>query len=318
MRTIAILGGTGFIGKHLASRLVKEGWWVRVLSRRREEHRELLVLPTAEVLSVNVYEQDQLNKALAGCEVVINLVGILNESGNDGLGFRTAHVEFAKKVIAACKANQVQHLLQMSALNANAEKGPSFYLKTKGEAQQLVHESGLNVTSFRPSVIFGLDDSFFNRFAQLLSVTPYFFPLACADSRFAPVWVDDVVKAMAGTIRDAQHYGKSYALCGPNTYTLKELVEYTADLLDVKRKVIPLSNNLAQLQARVFDKIPGKPFSSDNYQSLQVDSICTEEDNGFAQLGIEPYSVEAIMPRYFSGHSPRAAYQKFRNLARRQ
>ncbi|OUD14476.1 complex I NDUFA9 subunit family protein [Thioflexithrix psekupsensis] len=316
MHTIAILGGTGFVGQHLASRLVKQGWQVRVLTRRREDHRELLVLPEAEVVTANVYDQAALNAALAGCDAVVNLVGILNESGFDGQGFRRAHVELTQKVITACQENKVTHLLHMSALNADAINGRSFYLKTKGEAQQLVHDSGLNVTSFRPSVIFGGDDSFFNRFASLLLFTPYFFPLACAQAKFAPVWVDDVVTAMCKTLCQPAHYGQSYGLCGPKVYSLGELVTYTAQLLGVKRKVIALSDSLAQLQAKVFERVPSKPFSTDNYLSLQTDSVCT--DNDLMRLGIEPHSIEAIMPRYFSGVSPRAAYQKFRHTARRE
>ncbi len=314
MQKIAILGGTGFIGKQLASRLAKAGWWVRVVSRRREDHRELLVLPTAEVVSVDVHSQDALTKAFAGYDVVVNLVGILNESGSDGAGFRAAHVELAQKVVAACKANSVKHLLHMSALNADAEKGASFYLKTKGEAEDLVHQSGLNVTSFRPSVIFGLQDSFFNRFAGLLRLAPI-FPVACPNSKFAPVWVDDVVTAMVNTINNAQHFGKRYNLCGPKVYTLQEIVEYTAALLELKRKIMPLSDETSKKQAQFLDRVPGKPFSMDNYHSLQVDSVC--ECNDLETLGVQPHTVEGIMPRYFAGRSPRAVYHKYRYLARR-
>lgn len=314
MQKIAILGGTGFVGTCLAGRLAKAGWWVQVLSRRREEHRELLVLPTAEIVPVDTHDQNALTKALAGYDVVVNLVGILNESGYDGAGFRAAHVELTQKVITACKANSVKHLLHMSALNADAEKGTSFYLKTKGEAEDLVHQSGLNVTSFRPSVIFGQHDSFFNRFAGLLRLAP-FFPLACPNSKFAPVWIDDVVSAMVSTINQAKHFGKRYNLCGPKVYTLQEIVEYTAALLELKRKIIPLSDAMATSQAKILERIPGKPFSMDNYRSLQVDSVC--EENDLVTLGIQPHSIEGIMPRYFAGRSPRAVYDKYRYLARR-
>jgi len=179
MRRVCLLGGTGFVGKHLAHRLLELGWTVRILTRRREQHRDWLVLPQLELISVNIYDQEQLNAQLAKCEVVINLIGILNEIGNDGAGFRKAHVEVTQKIITACQQNQIQRLLHMSALNADAKQGASHYLRTKGEAEELVHAvPDLAVTSFRPAVIFGEDDSFFNRFARLLRLpSPIFYCL---------------------------------------------------------------------------------------------------------------------------------------------
>ncbi len=294
--TICILGGSGFVGHHLCARLAEEGHQLRVLTRRREDHRDLLVLPTLELVECNVHDLAALTQAMAGCDVVINLVGILNEKGHDGSGFRRAHVELPKKVVEACRANNIHRLLHMSALGADAEHGPSFYQRTKGEGERLVHDSGLNVTSFRPSVMFGEHDSFFNRFAGLLRFTPGVFPLACAGAKFAPAFVGDVVEAYTRAIDKPSTYGQGYELCGPGVYTLKQLVEYTARQLDLKRLVIPLPDWLSRLQANLLEYFPGKPFSRDNYLSMQRDNICSGDFP--AEFGIIPRSIESVLPQY--------------------
>ncbi len=318
MRKICLLGGTGFVGKHLANRLFNLGWQVRVLTRRREQHRELLVLPTLELVSTDIYDQEQLNEQLAGCDAVINLVGILNETGNDGTGFRKAHVELSEKVVAACQANHIRRLLHMSALNADAKNGKSHYLRSKGEAEDLVHAAeDLHVTSFRASVIFGEDDSFFNRFATLLRVPSPLFMLPSGHAKFAPVWINDVVDAIVQVLDKPEHYGQRYNLCGPKVYSLRDLVAYTAKMLGVKRYIMPLKDTASKLVARIMDKVPGKPYSVDNYLSSQVDSVCGD-NNHLPQLGITPHTLETIMPKYFAAAStPREVYSTFRHLAGR-
>mgnify|MGYP003572058076 CR=1 FL=1 len=317
MRKICLLGGTGFVGKHLIHRLVKTGWQVRVLTRQREQHRDLLVLPSLELVSTDIYDQNQLQEQLAGCEVVINLVGILNEIGNDGAGFRKAHVELPEKVIAACQANNIKRLLHMSALNADAKHGTSHYLRTKGEAEDLVHAAeNLQVTSFRPSVIFGEDDSFFNRFATLLRVPSPLFMLPSGHAKFAPIWVNDVVEAMLQTIDNPKHYGQRYNLCGPKVYTLQEIVAYTAKLMGVKRYIMPLGDKGSYLAGRFMEWVPRKPYSRDNYHSSQMESVCGD-NNHLPQLGITPYAVETVMPKYFANATFRGLYSTFRSQAGR-
>lgn len=294
--TIGILGGSGFVGHHLCAALARQGHHLRVPTRRRDSHRDLLVLPTLTLIECNVHDPAALSQALEGCDVVINLVGILNEKGHDGSGFHRAHVELPQKVIDVCRANNIHRLLHMSALGADADNGPSFYQRTKGEGERLVHDSGLTVTTFRPSVMFGDGDSFFNRFGGLLRLTPGLFPLACADARFAPVFVGDVVEAYSRAIDRPGTYGKGYELCGPRVYTLRQLVEYTASVLGIKRRVIPLPDWLSRLQANILEYFPGKPFSRDNYLSMQRDNICS---GGFpAEFGIIPRSLESEVPKY--------------------
>lgn len=315
-RKICVLGGTGFVGSHVVSRLVKAGHQLRVLTRYRERHRDLLVLPTAEVFAADIHNLGDLEKYFAHQDAVINLVGILNEKGDKGRGFRHVHVTLVQKVIEACRRQDVKRLLHMSALNADAAQGPSYYLRTKGEAEGLVHATaGINVTSFRPSVIFGWGDSFFNRFAHLLKLTPFVFPLACGKARFAPVYVDDVAHAFTSSLDDPHTYGMRYDLCGPNTYTLEELVRYTARLIGVRRYILCLGRKLSRMQANIFEHVPGKPFSRDNFRSLQVDCVCKE---GFPKIfGIEPHSVEAEVPKYLSLNTQRQRYAGFRRHAHR-
>ena len=309
---ICILGGTGFVGKTLANRLTKDGYQLRILTRDREKGRDdLILLPTVELIETDIHNQQRLKEHLAGCEAVINLVGILNEKGRDGSGFRRAHVELTDKVIQACNANAIGRLLHMSALNADAVKGPSYYLRTKGEAEDRVHQAeGIRVTSFRPSVIFGPRDSFFNRFAALLKISPWVFPLPCAATRFAPVFVEDVAEAMAVTLRDPNSYGSRFILVGPRDYTLQQLVEYTAQCLGIRRTIIPIPDSLARLQAAIFDFVPGKPFSTDNFLSATVDSISNQND--LLTLGIQPTPVEAILPQYLGKRFQRAYYDDYR------
>jgi len=320
MRKICLLGGTGYVGKHLINRLVKMGWQVRVPTRRREQHRDLLVLPQLELVSADIHEQEQLNEQLAGCEAVINLVGILNESGHDGSGFRKAHVQLPEKIISAAQKNPFRQLLHISALNADAKSEKSNYLRTKGEAEDLLHGAeNLHVTTFRPSLIFGEGVPFFNRFAALLRVPSPLFMLPSASAKFAPVWINDLVEAMVQTLDSSKHYGQRYNLCGPQVYTLQELVAYTAKLMGVKRHILPLKEKHSYWVARFMEKlVPGKPYSLDNFYSSQVESVCGDH-NHLTQLGVTPHAIETIMPKYFSATStPRELYSTYRHLAGRE
>lgn len=315
---ICLIGGTGFVGHHLINHLTRAGYHVRVPTRRRERHRDLLVNPRVQLLEANVFEPAQLRKLVAGCDAVINLVGILNETGSSGVGFTRAHVELPREIVDAMIATGVKRLLHMSALNAYPREEHSHYLRTKGEGEDLVHAAaakGLQVTSFRPSVIFGPGDSFFNRFATLLKLTPLVFPLACADSKFAPVYVGDVAEAMVHALQSAATVGKHCDLCGPEIYTLAELVEYTARQLGLRRHVWKLSDSLSWMQARALEYVPGKPFSRDNYWSLQKDSICNQ--NCLIELGIRPTAIDVVVPGYLGQRSARGGYQRFRRSARR-
>jgi NADH dehydrogenase len=292
---VCILGGSGFVGHHLANRLTAAGFPCRILTRHPERHRDLQVLPGLELRQANPFDTDHLRVQLEGCVAVANLVGILNESG--GQTFRRLHVELVQSILDAGRAAGVERYLHMSALHADADSGASRYLRTKGEGEDLAHaQTALQVTSFRPSVIFGPGDSFFNRFAGLLKTAPGIIPLACPQSRFAPVYVGDVAAAMTASLTDRGSRGRRLDLCGPRIFTLEQLVEYTARLIGRKTLVLGLNDFSARLQARIFQHLPGKPFTMDNYLSLQTDSVCGI--NALGDFGIKPTDIETIVPTY--------------------
>ena len=260
-----------------------------------------------------MFDTRQLEATIRDTDAVINLVGILNEKQHNGEGFHRAHVELPKKILGACLSQGVPRLLHMSALHADVNTGTSLYLRTKGEGENALHTFSterLVVTSFRPSVIFGPGDSFLNRFAGLLKTLPLAFPLACPNSRFAPVFVGDVADRFVQALDDKSTYGQRYDLCGPEEYTLKELVEYTAHLLELNRRVIGLPDWMSKTQANVLEWFPGKPFSIDNYKSLQIDSICKHNQH-------EPTSLEMVAPTYLGQKNRYYINDDYRKTARR-
>jgi NADH dehydrogenase len=304
-QSIAVLGGTGFLGTRLVARLIKDGRRVTVLSRDREQHKHLLVLPGLTLKNCDVYVPAQLSEHFRGKDVVINLIGILNERGFGGAGFRRAHTELTQGVLQAVRSAGVTRLLQVSALKA-AVDAPSYYLRSKGDAEQLIREasSALDWTIFQPSVMFGPGDSFLNRFAGLLGAIPLVFPVARPDARFQPVLVDDVIEAMLRCLHGGAASRQTYELGGPRIYTLREIVSLVAKLTGLRRWIIGLPSAVGRVQGLVMDFVPGRPFSSDNYRSLTVDSVCNED--GFAKLGLKPQSMMASARQYLGAFEDNA------------
>lgn len=297
-KTICILGGTGFVGRRIAERLTDAGHRVLIPTRHYYRQRELTVLPTTTLIEGDVHQPLFLRRALSGVDIAINLVGILNERGRSGRGFARAHAELPAKLVDACHQSGVKRLLHMSALHA-APDAPSHYLRSKAAGEDAVLRAAspdFHVTSFRPSVIFGPRDSFTNRFAQLLRLAPGVFPLACPGARFQPVYVEDVARAFVTAIDQHNAFGQRYSLCGPKMYTLHELVEYIAQRIGKRMRIIGLNDTLSILQAAVLEFVPGKPFSLDNYRSLQVDSVCPD---GFPiAFGFTPTALESVAPTW--------------------
>ena len=306
-----LIGGTGFIGTELAMRLAPRASEIVLPTRRAARVREIRVLPNVRVVEADVHDPVALAALVAGSDLVVNLVGLLNEGDAERQSFDGAHVGLTAKVLEACAAAGVRRYLHVSALNADAGNGASEYLKSKGRAEDLVRASSLAWTIFRPSIVFGARDSFFNRFATLLSAVPFVFPLAVPEARMAPVWVGDVCRAMIEAIGDPAARGATVALCGPEEFTLRELVEYTARVKGLERRVIGLPDGLARLQGRIMERVPGKPFTTDNYRSLQVPSVCPE---GAPR---QPTSIDAIVPRYLGDANSMARLQEWRAEARR-
>lgn len=290
-KQIVVLGGTGFVGRLMVKRLAENGHCVIVLSRNMGPHFDRFLPPNVTLRQIDVYDAAALRTAFSGADAVINLVGILNEPGDNGRGFERVHVELTRQVIDACKETGVRRLLQMSSLNAG--RGSSYYLASRGAAETLVKGSGLDWTLFEPSVIFGVGDGLFTRFAALLRSLPV-LPLARADCKFAPVFVGDVVEAFSRSLQDPRTVGEIYELYGPDVLTLREIVKMTARQLGLKRVVVPLPDVLGRVQGLVCDFVPGKPFSSDNFRSLLTDSVGGID--GLHRLGIKPTRVSQVLP----------------------
>jgi NADH dehydrogenase len=305
------LGGSGFAGRYVCHALAAAGYRIRVATRDRERAKEqLILLPTVDVAAVDIHDPAALAAFVRGADAAINLVGVLHD-GRGGRSFQAAHVELARKLVAACRGQGVRRLLHMSAL-ASAPDRPSRYLRTKGEAEAIVRESGLAWTIFRPSVVFGPGDSFLNLFATVLRFSPV-VALACPAARFQPVYVEDVAAAFVKGLSDLGSLGQSYDLCGPRVYTLRELVEYVGAVTGRRRPVVGLSDRLSYLQALAMEFLPVKLMTRDNYYSMKVDNVCRCD----FPLGIAPTALEAVAPSYLGNRTPRSRYQRFRGRARR-
>lgn len=307
---ICVIGGSGFVGRHLCQQLAAQGYRVRVPTRDRERAKALILLPTVDVVVADVHDPAALATLVQGCDAVINLVGVLHDARGKR-GFAAAHVELARKVVAACRDNNIRRLLQMSALAA-AVDAPSAYLRSKGEAERIVLESGLDVTVFRPSVIFGPDDNFLNMFACLAQALPV-IALASPNARFQPVYVGDVATAFVHALTDIATFGQCYELCGPQRYTLRELVAYVCRITGRQRPILGLNRALSYCQAYAMEWLPVKLMTRDNLRSMTVDSVC---DCAFP-FDIKPQALEAVAPAWLATRTPRARYQRFRNAAGR-
>jgi len=298
---ICVLGGSGFVGTELVTQLARAGHWVRVPTRDLSHVLRLRVLDTVELRRANVHEPRILAQLFAGCQTVVNLIGILNPRGR--ASFELVHTELAAKVLAAARGCGVRRLLHMSALGADPH-GPSRYLRSKGAAEARLREppraepshAESEVTIFRPSVIFGPFDSLTNRFARLLRLTAGLLPLARAGARFAPISVFDVADAFVRALTERSSAGQTYELCGPQVLTLEEIVRLTARVARLPCHILPLPDLVARLQGVVMGLLPGKPFSLDNFRSLTLDSIC--RDDGCRRLGIAPQGMLAVLPTY--------------------
>lgn len=310
-RNIVLLGGAGFVGSHIAHRLDAAGYNVKVLTRRRDSARHLILLPRVQVAECDVMHDEALHDALAGADAVINLVGILHEGR--GRTFTEVHGELPERIAEICQSLGVSRLLHISALRAGPN-APSAYLRSKGAGEAAIKRSTLAWTIFRPSVVFGAGDSFLTMFAGLARLMPVMF-LACPEARFQPIWVEDLAQAVVQSVDDPSTVGQSYDLCGPKVYTLRELVAYAASCAGAKPCIVGLNAGLSLLQAACMELLPVKLMTRDNVLSMQVDSVC---DCDFPKVfHFAPTPLEAVAPEYLAGDTPRAGYLRFRTFAGR-
>lgn len=314
---VLMIGGSGFIGSAVAARFAAAGLEVTVATRRRERARHLLVLPTVGVAEADVYDPAALAALMRGRDAVVNLVGVLSggEGRPYGRGFARAHVDLPARIGAAAARAGVGRLLHVSALGA-APDAPSGYLRSKAAGEAALREAapGAAVTIFRPSVVFGAGDAFLNLFADLQRMFPA-MPLACADALFQPVWVGDVAATLAGALDRTESFGATYDLCGPRVCSLRELVRLAGSASGHPRPVIGLPGWLGWLQAWAMEFVPGAPMCRDNVRSMQVPNICSA--GCVLPFGRAATPMEAVVPGYLGGGSPRPARAAFRQGGRR-
>ncbi len=307
IRTLCVIGGGGFVGHHLCARLAAAGYRLRVPTRHRERIKQgLLELPAAEVFDCDVMTDAGLDAAVHGCDAVINLVGILHERRSGD--FDRVHGEFPARVVEACRRHGIHRHLHMSALGA-APDAPSRYLRSRAAGETAARKAAGNdiaMTVFRPSVIFGLGDSFLTLFAGLAAIPVV--PLAGADVEFQPVWVEDVARAMVASVEDPQTFGQAYELGGPQVYRLRDLVRKSAQAAGHDPVIVGLPGPVAYLQALVFEHLPGPIMTRDNLASMQVPNVAR---GGWPErFAPAPQGLDAVLPTMFGNRDPMDRYRQ--------
>jgi uncharacterized protein YbjT (DUF2867 family) len=317
MQKILVLGGSGFVGQHVCEKLARLQWPVSVPTRQVAHAKHLQMLPLVTLHEGDVHDEATLTRLVAGHDAVVNLVAILH---GDEAAFNRAHVELPQKLARACAQAGVKRLVHVSALGA-APDAPSMYQRSKARGEQALQSAGLDLTVLRPSVIFGEQDKFLNVFAKLQRVFP-FVPLAGAATRFQPVWVEDVASAITHCLQHADTVGKTFDLCGPDVFTLKELVQLAAQMSGINhgrgRPVFGLSTGMGRIQAALMSLAPGAPLMSrDNLDSMSVDNVTDGKLPGLPALGITPASLLAVGPDYLSARGKYKSLQELRRVAGR-
>ena len=313
LKEVCVLGGSGFVGSAVVAKLDAAGYCVKVLTRRRETAKHLILLPNVQVVECDVMDYQALNSALRGMGVVINLIGILHQSRRSS--FNTMHHQLPAQLAKICADLGIKRLVQMSSLGAS-KTAPSQYLQSKsaGEAALANFQDKLNITIFKPSIIFGRGDSFINLFATLIKLMPAIL-LAKPNAKFQPVCVEDVATCFVSSLENSDTYGMTYELAGPKAYTFRALVQTIMDTLHIQRPIIGLNDSLSYAQAFMMEILPGNLMSRDNVKSMEVDSVSNEP---FPEIfNITPTALEAVIPEYLVNQTPRGAYDRFRSSAAR-
>ena len=300
MNNILILGGSGFVGRSVCDKLVERsggaGGQIVVPSRRPARAKHLQLLPTLRVVQANVHSATELRGLVQGVDAVINLVAVLHGSEAE---FKRVHVELPHKLAEACNAAGVRHLVHVSALGVN-DTAPSRYLRSKAAGEAALKAANLDLTILRPSVIFGEHDHFTNLFARLQAAAP-FMPLAGAQARFQPVWVQDVAAAIVRCLDQPSSIGQTLECAGPDVLTLKQIVQMAGRWSRHERPVFGLPDALARLQAACMEMLPGTPLMSrDNIDSMRVPNVASGGLPGLQALGITPALLESVAPAYLS------------------
>jgi uncharacterized protein YbjT (DUF2867 family) len=294
MKRILVLGGTGFVGRHLCKELARLQYRVTVPTRSKVQ--TVQSLPSLDLVQADVHDPAALARLVRGHDAVVNLVAILHGTSFE---FQRTHVDLVKKIVQACLDSGVTRLVHVSALGA-ASDAPSMYQRSKAAGEAVIQDSALDWTVLRPSVMFGEGDRFLNLFARLQKLVPI-MPLAGADTLFQPVWVGDVVNAIVQCLQRDESARRIYEACGPERFTLRQLVKLAGSMSGHPRPVVGLPPVLARLQAFLMELAPGQPLMSrDNLDSMKVNNVASGELPGLDALGIAPHSLSDIAPAYLA------------------
>ena len=303
-RVVTVFGGSGFIGRHLIGRLARQGWIVRVAVRRPSRAGFLKPMgDVGQITPIRAPIQDQIavESAVAGADAVINLVGILYERRHQT--FAAVHDRGAQTVAAASAAAGVGRLVQVSAIGAD-QHSTADYARSKGAGEAAVRTAFPEAVILRPSVVFGPEDGFFNRFAEMARISPVLPLIGGGGTRFQTVYVGDVADAIAKSVSDPACAGRTYELGGPHVYTFKELMELLLRQIHRRRLLVPWPFAMAELQAIFFELLPVPPLTRDQVRMLRHDNVVAEGALTLADLGIAPTAAEVILPTYLDRYRP--------------
>jgi NADH dehydrogenase len=307
VKLVTVFGGSGFIGRYVVQELAKRGHRVRVAVRNpmlAQFLKPLGAVGQIQPVQANLRFPESVAAAVAGADAVINLVGILQESGKQTFG--DVQARGAAQVAQAAATAGARKLVQVSAIGADAG-AEAVYARTKGEAEQAVLKAFPTATILRPSIVFGPEDGFFNRFAGIAKLSPV-MPVICGDTRFQPVYVGDVADAVVKAVDEPGLEGKIYELGGPRTYSFRELLRYILAETHYSKPLFEIPLPLAKLQAKVMSLLPNPPLTPDQLIMLQQDNVVSEGAAGLPELGISPTPVEAIVPSYLMRYRPRGQF----------
>ena len=296
---VTVFGGGGFIGRHIVQRLAAAGHSIRIAGRDTERAARLCTMGGVGQITpvaASITDEASSARAVAGADIVINLVGILFESRAGD--FQRIQAEGAGRVARLAAAAGAKQFLHLSAIGSDAAS-PSLYAQTKAAGEAAVLTAFPGAIILRPSVVFGAEDQFFNRFAGLAALLP-FMPVVAGETRFQPVYVGDVADAAMAALRDPAASGKVFELGGPRVMSMRQVLRYILDVTGRRRPMIALPEGLVRLQARLGELLPTPPLTRDQLILLGKDNVVSPNALGFQALGIEPKAVEAIVPGYLS------------------
>lgn len=303
-KVATLFGGSGFIGRYVVRHLAKQGHVIRVAVRHPEAAGFLKPLGDVGQITpipASLLVEDSVKRAVEGADLVINLVGVLYEKGRQT--FRAVHAEGAAAVARAAAAAGASDLVHVSALGADANS-PADYARTKAAGEAAVREAFPAAVILRPSVVIGPEDDFFNRFAVMARLSPALPLLNGGRTRFQPVYVGDVAQAIVTALNDPACRGRTYELGGPRVYSFKELLELLLHEIHRRRLLLPLPMPLARLQARFLELLPKPPLTRDQLRLLERDNVVGSGALTFADLGIQPQTIETVLPNYLDRYRP--------------